>query len=113
MLYFPGGLVQVLYTIRDAGLAAIARRIPEPATEPGERPPVPAHMHARVTRAPDGAAIRVAHVSVSFDGRRVVDEADLRRWQSGLYYPDFTPKKSLAPVRNAILGARAGTLTSC
>jgi hypothetical protein len=43
----------------------------------------------------------------------VVDEADLRRWQSGLYYPDFKPKKSLAPVRNAILGARAGTLTTC
>ncbi len=42
-----------------------------------------------------------------------VDEPDLRRWQSGLYYPDRSPKSSLAPVRDAILKARDGSLTSC
>ena len=30
-------------------------------------------------------------------------KADLRRWQSGLFYPDLAPKTSFAPVRDAIL----------
>jgi hypothetical protein len=40
----------------------------------------------------------------------VTDEADLGRWQSGVYYPDDTPKSSLAAVRTAADEARAGTL---
>src|SRR5437763_8891852 len=32
-----------------------------------------------------------------------VDETDLDRWQSGLYYADGTPKTSLAPTRAAVL----------
>ena len=79
LLYFPGGLVQVLYSLRDAAFAAIARRRPEPEAAPVERPPVPAHLSTRrPAPALDGAAIRVAGVSVAFDGRRVVDEVDLR-----------------------------------
>ena len=35
-----------------------------------------------------------------------VDEQDLRRWQSGLFYPDFTPKTSMAAVRSEILALR-------
>ena len=34
----------------------------------------------------------------------------LGRWQSGVYYPDDTPKSSLAAVRTAADAARAGTL---
>jgi hypothetical protein len=40
----------------------------------------------------------------------VTDEADLDRWQSGVYYADDTPKSSLAAVRTAADAARAGTL---
>jgi hypothetical protein len=40
----------------------------------------------------------------------VTDEADLGRWQSGVYYPDDTPKSSLPAVRKAADAARAGTL---
>jgi hypothetical protein len=44
----------------------------------------------------------------------VSDEADLDRWQSGVYYADDTPKSSLAAVRKAADAARAGTLVpSC
>lgn len=44
----------------------------------------------------------------------VSDEADLERWQSGVYYADDTPKSSLAPVAAAAEAARAGTLvTTC
>jgi hypothetical protein len=42
----------------------------------------------------------------------VTDEADLGRWQSGVYYPDDTPKSSLVAVRRAADAARAGTLVS-
>jgi hypothetical protein len=41
------------------------------------------------------------------------DEADLSRWQSGVYYADGNPKSSLGPVRDAAVAARAGTLSSC
>jgi hypothetical protein len=42
----------------------------------------------------------------------VSDEADLDRWQSGVYYADDTPKSSLAAVRTAAEAARAGKLGS-
>jgi len=43
----------------------------------------------------------------------VLDESDLRAWQSGLFYADRTPKTSLEPVRQAADAARAGTLVTC
>jgi hypothetical protein len=41
------------------------------------------------------------------------DEADLSRWQSGVYYADGNAKSSLGPVRDAAGAARAGTLSAC
>jgi hypothetical protein len=43
----------------------------------------------------------------------VVDERDARAWQSGIYYSNGTPKKSLPAVRDAALAARDGTVASC
>jgi hypothetical protein len=42
-----------------------------------------------------------------------VDEKAMTGWQSGLYYPDDTPKSSLAPVRLAIEEAGRGVITVC
>jgi len=42
-----------------------------------------------------------------------VDETDLDRWQSGLYYADGTPKLSLAPARVAVQAARRGVVAHC
>ncbi|HEY8029016.1 MAG TPA: hypothetical protein VIE38_05835 [Gaiellaceae bacterium] len=42
-----------------------------------------------------------------------VDEKAMTGWQSGLYYPDDTPKSSLAPVRLAIQEAARGVITDC
>src|SRR5207237_539313 len=42
-----------------------------------------------------------------------VDETDLDRWQSGLYYADGTPKASLAPTRTAVLAAKRGIVARC
>ena len=43
----------------------------------------------------------------------VADEADLDRWQSGVFYADDTPKSSMAPVRDEALAARAGAIAGC
>src|SRR5919202_527303 len=42
-----------------------------------------------------------------------VDETDLDRWQSGLFYADGTPKTSLAPARAAVQAARRGIVARC
>ena len=42
-----------------------------------------------------------------------VDETDLNRWQSGVYYADGTPKASLAGVKLALEEARRGVVAHC
>lgn len=41
------------------------------------------------------------------------DEAALASWQSGVYYPDGSPKASLPLVRDALLAARGGSIARC
>jgi hypothetical protein len=42
-----------------------------------------------------------------------VDEGDLNRLQTGMYYADGRPKPSRGPVRNAALAVARGVLTRC
>ena len=42
-----------------------------------------------------------------------VDETDLDRWQSGLYYADGTPKPSLPATRAAVQAAHRGVVAHC
>jgi hypothetical protein len=42
-----------------------------------------------------------------------VDETDLNRWQSGLFYPDGTAKSDLPVVRRAIAQAHRGIVARC
>jgi hypothetical protein len=42
-----------------------------------------------------------------------VDEPDRDRWQSGVYYTDGTPKRSIHDVRRAIDQARRGLVNQC
>ncbi|MBV8256480.1 MAG: hypothetical protein JO073_01550, partial [Actinobacteria bacterium] len=42
-----------------------------------------------------------------------VDETNLAAWQSGLYYPDGTPKTSLAATRLAFQEAHRGVVARC
>ena len=42
-----------------------------------------------------------------------VDEGDLNRWQSGLFYVDQQPKSDLQAVRTAMQEARRGIVTRC
>jgi len=42
-----------------------------------------------------------------------IDESDLDRWQSGVYYPDETPKSSLPAVAQAARDVRGGVIARC
>ena len=39
----------------------------------------------------------------------VADERDANAWQSGVYYPDDTPKTSMDALRSSALSALDGT----
>ncbi len=43
----------------------------------------------------------------------VIDEPDLDRWQSGVFYADQTPKSSMRILQRAIASLRGGGLTGC
>lgn len=74
LLFFPRGLVQVVYGARDAVLARIARRRPEPAEQPRAASVASAAGKARRDApAATGPAMRVHDLSVSFGGRVAVD----------------------------------------
>ena len=42
-----------------------------------------------------------------------VDESNLDRWQSGMYYADGTPKPSLTAVEDAARDSRGGVIAKC
>ena len=43
----------------------------------------------------------------------VTDERDANAWQSGVYYPDDTPKTSMDALRSGALAAQDGTGAEC
>lgn len=81
ILYFPGGLVQVAYVIRDAIVRAVARRLP---AAPAHSPTVALAATSRDARPgaidepPAGTPdLAVRGLGVTFGGRRVVDGVHL------------------------------------
>jgi ABC-type branched-subunit amino acid transport system ATPase component/ABC-type branched-subunit amino acid transport system permease subunit len=81
LMYFPGGLVQIGYSARDALLAWVDHRLPEgEGVEPQAL--VPATAVADRTEDPainaDGSVLATVSVTVRFGGRTAVDEVDLR-----------------------------------
>jgi hypothetical protein len=81
-------------------------------TEPALTKPVDETTQAEYYRQ----AIQLAFCEPTVKGLFIfhsVDETDLHAWQSGLYYPDQTPKASLAPTKLAIEQARRGVVARC
>jgi hypothetical protein len=109
----PGSTLPILYgefgveSIPPAGKAQLYS-----GTEPsGTNPVDEATQGAYYTEA-----LKLAYCQPNVIGIlefKVVDESGLSGWQSGVYYPDETPKSSLARVRDSAAAARAGTLTQC
>ena len=77
LLYFPGGLIQIAYSARDALLAWVERRLPEAPVKTLTAPPNVVIGGRADRTTPDGPAIAVRDVSVSFGGLRAVDGATI------------------------------------
>jgi ABC-type branched-subunit amino acid transport system ATPase component/ABC-type branched-subunit amino acid transport system permease subunit len=78
LLYFPGGLVQVLYSIRDIAFERVARR--RASIEPVAKKTIPSHTLslARPPTATGAAVLRVENISVRFGARVAVDKVTLQ-----------------------------------
>jgi ABC-type branched-subunit amino acid transport system ATPase component len=77
LLYFPGGFVQIAYSIRDALFGWAASRIEAPPTTRTVVTPPVLQRAARPPAAGDVAALEVAGVSVRFGGIVAVDGVSL------------------------------------
>jgi ABC-type branched-subunit amino acid transport system ATPase component/ABC-type branched-subunit amino acid transport system permease subunit len=78
LLYFPGGLVQILYSIRDIAFARVALRRAADVRLTERTVPARAGSFARPTTAMGMTALRADDVSVRFGVRIVVDNVALR-----------------------------------
>ncbi|HJL76060.1 MAG TPA: branched-chain amino acid ABC transporter ATP-binding protein/permease, partial [Acidimicrobiales bacterium] len=77
LLYFPGGLIQIAYSTRDALLAWADSRLPEAPVKTLTAPPATVFDGLADRAIPDGMAVAVQKLSVSFGGLRAVDGATI------------------------------------
>jgi hypothetical protein len=85
-----------------------AKRTLYTGREPKSIKPVDEQTQARFYRD----AMLMAACQPTVEGMllfHVTDEADLDRWQSGIFYADDTPKASFAVVRDAVRSLRGAT----
>ena len=76
-MYFPGGLVQIGYFVRDALFAWLDQRLPEAAAV--AKPTAVPRARAEAERAPITGDVLVTHgVTVNFGGRVAVNDVDIR-----------------------------------
>jgi ABC-type branched-subunit amino acid transport system ATPase component/ABC-type branched-subunit amino acid transport system permease subunit len=78
LLYFPGGLIQIGYSARDAIVRWMEGRIPADDTKKSAAPPPVLH-HMRTDEPPEGVpAIETRGLSVKFGGIRALDDVDIQ-----------------------------------
>jgi hypothetical protein len=109
----PGSALPILYD--EYGVETIL---------PVDKAPLYAGIEPATTRPVDPVtqaiyyrqAIQLAFCQPNVRGLMLfhtVDEPDLNRWQSGLFYADSTPKGSLPSVRKAVGESRRGVVATC
>ncbi len=87
LMYFPGGLLQIVYSIRDKLLQRADRKLsaqpaaaPEGTQAPGPeraRPPAPVLARGATAEAQSGTALRTQDVTVRFGGNTAVDKVSV------------------------------------
>jgi ABC-type branched-subunit amino acid transport system ATPase component len=78
LLYFPGGLMQIAYSARDALFAWAASKRETPSTERATETPPVLVRSARPPIVEDVPALEVSGIKVRFGGVVAVDDASLR-----------------------------------
>ena len=84
LMYFPGGLAQIGYLVRNAVDDWAVRRLPPAVQEVAERPAVAALASPRIAEARNDAAdlvhevLRAEHIVVRFGGNVAVSDATVR-----------------------------------
>jgi hypothetical protein len=81
-------------------------------TEPETVKPVDFATQSQFYREALGMAFCQPNVT-TFLFFHAVDETDLNRWQSGMYYADGTPKPTAAAVDKAVRDTRGGVIAQC
>ena len=82
LMYFPGGLAQIGYLVRNVVDEWAVRRLPPPVQEEAERPAVAAFVSRRVEPHDDAAdlvheVLRAENISVRFGGNVAVRDANV------------------------------------
>jgi hypothetical protein len=81
-------------------------------SEPATTKPVDEATQGRFYREAIAIAFCQPNVRAIFI-LHAIDERDLDRWQSGMYYVDESPKASIGAVREAARDSRGGVIASC
>ena len=77
LLYFPGGLIQITYSARDALLRWAESRLPDAPSKTSTAPPAVVLGGGRIRPVYQGPALAVRDVSVTFGGLRAVDRVSI------------------------------------
>ena len=77
LLYFPGGLIQITYSARDALLRWAESRLPDAPSKTSTAPPAVVLSGGRIRPVYQGPALAVRDVSVTFGGLRAVDRVSI------------------------------------
>ena len=77
LLYFPGGLIQITYSARDALLRWAESRLPDAPSKTSPAPPAVVLSGGRDRPVYQGPALAVRDVSVTFGGLRAVDRVSI------------------------------------
>ncbi|MEC9394324.1 MAG: ATP-binding cassette domain-containing protein [Actinomycetota bacterium] len=104
LLYFPGGLIQIAYSARDALLRIADARLGPADTSRATTPPAVAIGGGTGRPALNGPALAVADVSVTFGGLRAVDGVKLEAWPGEVVGLIGTNGAGKSTLMNAIGG---------
>ena len=107
LMYFPGGLQQIVYSLRDALIRWAEKRSPAPAgsaDDTGRVGRIPARTRKVVELADNAPALAVSGLSVTFGGLRAVNDVDAVAYKGELVGLIGTNGSGKSTMLNAISG---------